>query len=91
MKTAPTPSAYKTADQPGEPERGNEVFKRAKVERDLAEARDRKAMIPAERVWDIVEHLGSEPEVAAYLEAVFEGGDPMKSAARSAMFRGREA
>ena len=26
--------------------------------------------------WDITEHLGSEAEVAAYLEAVFEGGDP---------------
>ena len=26
--------------------------------------------------WDITEHLGSEAEVAAYLEAVFEAGDP---------------
>ncbi len=27
------------------------------------------------RKWDITEHLGSDEEVAAYLEAVFEGGD----------------
>ena len=26
--------------------------------------------------WDITEHLGSDAEIAAYLEAVFEGGDP---------------
>lgn len=26
--------------------------------------------------WDITEHLGSEEEVAAYLEAVFEAGHP---------------
>ena len=26
--------------------------------------------------WDITEHLGSEEEVAAYLDAVFEAGDP---------------
>lgn len=25
--------------------------------------------------WDITEHLGSEAEIAAYLEAVFETGD----------------
>ncbi len=25
--------------------------------------------------WDITEHLGSEAEIAAYLEAVFEDGD----------------
>jgi probable addiction module antidote protein len=25
--------------------------------------------------WDITEHLGTDEEIAAYLEAVFEGGD----------------
>jgi probable addiction module antidote protein len=28
------------------------------------------------RRWDITEYLGSEAEIAAYLEAVFDGGDP---------------
>lgn len=27
-------------------------------------------------VWDITEHLGTDAEVAAYLEAVFDAGDP---------------
>ncbi len=27
------------------------------------------------RPWDITEHLGSEAEITAYLEAVFEDGD----------------
>ena len=26
--------------------------------------------------WDITEHLGSEEDVAAYLDAVFEAGNP---------------
>lgn len=26
--------------------------------------------------WDITEHLGSEAEIKAYLEAVFDDGDP---------------
>lgn len=26
--------------------------------------------------WEISEHLGSEAEIAAYLDAVFEAGDP---------------
>ncbi len=33
--------------------------------------------MPIETVrWDISEHLGSEAEIAAYLDAVFEVGDP---------------
>ena len=32
-------------------ERGYEAWKRAKVERGLAQARDRVAMIPVEQVW----------------------------------------
>jgi probable addiction module antidote protein len=32
-------------------------------------------VIETER-WDITEHLGTEEEIAAYLDAVFEVGDP---------------
>ena len=32
-------------------------------------------MTIATRAWDITEHLGTNAEVAAYLDAVFEGGD----------------
>ncbi|MCC6918960.1 MAG: putative addiction module antidote protein [Alphaproteobacteria bacterium] len=28
------------------------------------------------RKWDVTEHLGSDEEIALYLEAVFEDGDP---------------
>jgi len=48
------PASYhsdKIAEEGGPAERGHEAFKRAKVERGLAEAKDRAAMIPAERVW----------------------------------------
>lgn len=41
----------KIAEEGGPAERGHDAFKRAKVERGLAEARDRAAMIPADRVW----------------------------------------
>ncbi|MDQ2859738.1 MAG: putative addiction module antidote protein [Pseudomonadota bacterium] len=33
-------------------------------------------MAIATKVWDITEHLDSETAIAAYLDAVFEDGDP---------------
>lgn len=30
------------------------------------------------RPWDITEHLGTDAEITAYLEAVFEDGDPQE-------------
>ena len=33
-------------------------------------------MTLATKVWDVTEHLGSEEEIANYLDAVFEDGDP---------------
>ena len=33
-------------------------------------------MTLATKTWDVTEHLGSEAEIAAYLDAVFEDGDP---------------
>jgi hypothetical protein len=51
MATKAAPSDYKIADT-GEPiESGHSKWKREKVERGLAQAKDRDSMIPAERVW----------------------------------------
>jgi hypothetical protein len=49
MKPATDPRD-KVADVEGTAERGYEAWKRAKVERGLAQAQDRAAMIPVEQV-----------------------------------------
>jgi len=41
----------KVAVDGGDTERGYEAWKRAKVERGLAQSRDREAMIPVDRLW----------------------------------------
>lgn len=41
----------KLEPEAGPVERGYDVWKRAKIERGLAESRDRDAMIPIEEVW----------------------------------------
>ncbi|MEG3163256.1 hypothetical protein U1701_01480 [Sphingomonas sp. PB2P19] len=40
----------KLGDAGGPPERGYDAWKRAKIERGLAQSRDRSAMIPVEQV-----------------------------------------
>jgi hypothetical protein len=46
------PLADKLSDETGATERGYDAWKRAKVERGLAQAKNRAAMIPAEQVLD---------------------------------------
>lgn len=49
-KMQPVRADEKTQDIPGESDAGYAAWKRAKIERGLAEATDRDAMIPAEKV-----------------------------------------
>jgi hypothetical protein len=43
--------AEKVAEQDGPTEPGYAAWERAKIERGLAQSRDRAAMIPVEQVW----------------------------------------
>lgn len=45
------PQCQPEAEPSEAPEPGYAEWKRAKVERGLAQTRDREAMIPAERIW----------------------------------------
>jgi hypothetical protein len=58
MKPRTAPDAYKVAETGDTPEPGYDGWKRAKVERGLAQAEKRDRMIPAEQVW---RDLGLEP------------------------------
>jgi hypothetical protein len=51
MASRIAPISEKIADEPGSPERGHAAWKKAKVERGLAQAKDRNSLIPAEQVW----------------------------------------
>jgi hypothetical protein len=44
-------SPMKVADEQGSVEKGYAAWKRAKVERGLAQAKDRESLIPAQKVW----------------------------------------
>jgi hypothetical protein len=50
MKPTAIP-AEKVSEQTGEPDPGYAAWERAKIERGLAQSRDRAAMIPVEQVW----------------------------------------
>jgi hypothetical protein len=50
MSTRPVPDSLSESDQVAV-EPGYEAWKRAKVERALAQSRDRAAMIPADQIW----------------------------------------
>jgi hypothetical protein len=52
-----TPAKDKLADTGGSVERGHAAWKRAKIERGLAEAQDRSRLIPAEQ---LLRELGIE-------------------------------
>ena len=51
MATKAAPSLHKIADTGETPERGHAAWKRTRIERGLAQAKDRASLIPAEKVW----------------------------------------
>lgn len=51
MATKLSTPVHKIADADTVAERGHADWKRAKVEQGLAQAQDRSAMIPSEKVW----------------------------------------
>ena len=51
MVVKAAPSLHKIADTGEAPERDHTAWKRAKIERGLAQAGDRASLIPAEKVW----------------------------------------
>ena len=51
MATEAAPPTHKIADTGETPEHGHAAWKRAKIERGLAQAGDRASLIPAEKVW----------------------------------------
>ena len=51
MATKAAPAAHKIADTSEALERGHSAWKRHKIERGLAQAEDRAALIPAHQVW----------------------------------------
>ena len=51
MATKVAPPTNKIADTGVTPEHGHAAWKRAKIERGLAQAEDRASLIPAEQVW----------------------------------------
>jgi hypothetical protein len=51
MKARTAPPDHKVAETGERPERGYAAWKRAKIERALAQAEDRDSLIPAENLW----------------------------------------
>ena len=51
MATKVVPPTHKIAGTGETPERGHAAWKRAKIERGLAQAEDRASLIPADKVW----------------------------------------
>jgi hypothetical protein len=51
MKSVAAPPAFKVSDPVGRNERGYASWKREKVERGLAQSKERSAMVPADEVW----------------------------------------
>ena len=49
MASKVAPVSEKIADEPGSPELGHAAWKKAKVERGLAQAKERGSLIPADQ------------------------------------------